>query len=462
MIDDRRFLHQHIKPVSIPRKRIVIGFIIGFGFAFALYSLLYMGRESLRIFSMTSQFDLWTMTAGEVWFFNLFIAYISAIFGQSACLGFWFNFPSMRYGKYKRKFTTAVNDQFNLNTFFLSWISKMAVVWAVFFGWTVFEGYYEIPLYPNYIHIFLLVIIVLFFNSWTTILRIYKKRSWKWFSVSFLSVTLLAFALSFVNLVNYKKIDHIILSNNLQYGYGLELPVIDTDRKYHVTDPQGGFIGMAYEEGGSTKLLFRANSPFEKYREVSMSEVMEQITECEGYIPSEVESYPNTGYYTLLADGRVRMAHINRLKKALRSIGIYRLYYSFTPVTFQQNPRYAESALKNVTGAHYSAKFYDDLWQSISEREKVEIRYVSKEKISVNNQLIAYEELKERVLSEVRRISPYNEPQGRYVILFYISDGMCYEDYLNILEACQTAVYEIREEDKPLHIIELTEDMIRN
>ena len=164
-----RFLHKDI--IAIPKSKLVTGIVTGVAFSLCLYLLLYMSRESLRIFSFTEQFELWILSTKEVWFYNLFIAYISAIFGQSVCMSWWFNYPSKRYGKYKKSLNPVINDLFNLNSFTLSWISKMALVWALFFGWTSFEGHYVIPLYPYYIHVFILIIVVLFFNSWIRIIQ---------------------------------------------------------------------------------------------------------------------------------------------------------------------------------------------------------------------------------------------------------------------------------------------------
>ena len=200
-----RFLHTEAKQIAVSKLRLILGVAAGVACSFCIYFLLYMGRESLRLFSHTEDFDLWVLSGKEVWFFNLFIAYISTIFGLSVCLMLWFGHPSAKYGKFKRSFAPAVNDLFNLNVYFLSWMTKLALVWGIFLGWTAFDGTYAVSLFPDYIHIFILIIVVLFFNSWITLLKTYKNRCLKWMGISFLIVSALAFALSSINITDYRK-----------------------------------------------------------------------------------------------------------------------------------------------------------------------------------------------------------------------------------------------------------------
>ena len=138
----KRILNIDPKIFKIPRIKLITGILIGLFYSFAFYSFLYLIREVFRILSVTEDYDLWILTDKEVDFYNLFFAFISVIISQSVCFAFWFDRPRGFFEKRHYRTTTIVNDQRVLNWYFLSWFSKLAIVFGIMFGLAFHGGFY--------------------------------------------------------------------------------------------------------------------------------------------------------------------------------------------------------------------------------------------------------------------------------------------------------------------------------
>ena len=146
----KNFLHKEPNFIELSRFRLIVGGILGLLYSFSFYSFLYIMRESFRILSVTEKYDLWVLTNKEVTFYNLFFAFLSVIIGQSVCFVFWFDQPKKIFGIRNHRKTAIINDQRFLNWYFLSWFSKLAVVFGLFFGFTFHGSWHLFSLYPDY------------------------------------------------------------------------------------------------------------------------------------------------------------------------------------------------------------------------------------------------------------------------------------------------------------------------
>jgi len=169
-----RFLHTDIAELRISRQRLIGGIVIGLLYAFALYGLLYMSREVMRMMSVTRNYDLWVMSNAEVNFYNLVFAFIAVIFGFSTGLLFCVERPRKVFGQLRYRRFSMLNDLRVLNWYFLSAYSKLAwglgAVYASFYCYRNFFYTYnpygnflqDDNLFPTYKLIYILIIIVLF------------------------------------------------------------------------------------------------------------------------------------------------------------------------------------------------------------------------------------------------------------------------------------------------------------
>jgi hypothetical protein len=175
-------------------------------------------REVARFFSITEKYDIWVLTDQEMNFYNLFFAYLSLIFAQSVCLSQWFGRIRRPFEKINLKKSSILNDQLFLNIFFLSWFFRLATLYALFIG-ILGAGFYVFSFYPKYNFMFIFMLIVLFLQTWNTIRRAYGRKAFKWMLYSAIIISVLAFAFSRINLVDYQKINEIVLNKNIAYKY---------------------------------------------------------------------------------------------------------------------------------------------------------------------------------------------------------------------------------------------------
>lgn len=220
-------LNKNKETLSIPRTKFFIGIASGLLFSFWLYAFLYMSREVFRFFSQTEYYDLLILSNREIFFYNLFFAFIAVIFGQSICFNYWFEKPRTLFHRSTWRRFSIVNDNRVLNWNFLSWFSKLAVVYGFFFCLTWNGGFIDFILFPDYSYIFALVVVVLYLQVWNTFRITFKKESKKWFLISLLVVSGLSFTFSQINFIDHKALNDKFLSKNIFAKYNLELPTSD-------------------------------------------------------------------------------------------------------------------------------------------------------------------------------------------------------------------------------------------
>jgi len=213
--------------ITISRTKLIVGIVSGLFFSFWLYAFLYMSREVFRFFSRTEYYDLLVLSDREIFFYNLFFAFIAVIFGQSICFSYWFEKPRDLFRKYNWRRVSIVNDNRALNWYFLSWFSKLAVVYGIFFCLTWDGGFVDFILFPDYAYIFVLVVVVIYLQVWNTFRITFKKESKKWFLISILVVSGLSLTFSQINFIDHKTFDDKFLSKNIFVKYNIELPSSD-------------------------------------------------------------------------------------------------------------------------------------------------------------------------------------------------------------------------------------------
>ncbi len=197
---------------EIPKSQLIIGLVVGLLYAFAFYSILYMSREIFRVFTFQFKNELLILTAKEVYFYNLFFAFIAVILAQSVCFNYWFSRPRRMFEVRHYRKTMIVHDQSVLNWYFLSWFSKLAVSFWIMFGLAFYNGFDVFSFYPDYKFMFILIVIVLFLQTWNSIRLTFKRHSFKWMLLTAFVISVLAFGLSRINLIDYKAINKIYTS----------------------------------------------------------------------------------------------------------------------------------------------------------------------------------------------------------------------------------------------------------
>jgi len=408
---------------------------------FALYGILYMTREILRMMSITSNYDLWILTDTEVSFCNLFFAFIALIFGQSVCFSFWFERPGKTFGQRLHKRISVINDQKVLNWFFLSAYSKLA--WGLGAVYASFYAYYSFfysnnphgnflddnTSFPTYNLVYILIIIVLFLQMWTTIRLVFKDKSLKWMFASMLILSVLAFGLSKINLIDYRAINASILKHNVQYSHKIELPDV-TD--YHVD---------YFRRGGRTNdIYFAQNSTEENGEPVILFEGEEKVFEA---ISNKIKT--GNSYYWIHEElylhfhRKIKMNQVWKVYEEMGKANFNKFGFVVVKTHYKNDKKYYQNHLISVRiSAQYMDTLIrppmDELYKGLKKMDDIiEIRQ-AKFGHFVDGVLLENEAFKSTISKRIRKSSP------KYVIKLYIKDDANIESYLQTLSLIKETV----------------------
>lgn len=430
----KNYLHNEPVFIKISRFRLIVGLIIGLLYSFAFYSFLYLFREVFRILSATENYDLWILTDKEVYFYNLFFAYISAIIAQSVCFTFWFDRPKTLYGKQNHRKASIINDQRVLNWSFLCWFSELAIAFGIMFGLAFQCGFYFFSFYPAYNYIFILIVIVLFLQTWITIRLTFKRISLKWMLSSIVVLSIIALGLSRINLIDYKAINQNYLQKNIHYNYNLELPETDSyERLYKRSLIENIYIVESkYQQANSEPIIVVDNE------KIAIEKLHEKIKDWQSFrskydIPFMV--------YRLHIHKAIKMDFVNQLKKELTKSGVVIIAYAVIPTNHEYDKRDCQgfsfsSILPNWDDDRLNPKaFYKDLdkIQNIIEIKQPEADYL------INDSLVKSNQIK----NTIKRLIQQNSD---YIIKFYVNDNVDFSDYFKVWSSVKEAVYELRNE----------------
>lgn len=188
--------------------------------SFSLYSFMYIVREVLRNWTYyNSRETMLVLTEGEHYFYNFFYACLACIIASGIVMDLILkrNLRHLRRAKHKR--LLLLNDQSALNAYFLSWFSKLALVYGLII--TINNGYTAIDFYDDYVYFFIALLIVLFLHQWLSLRRTFKRQSLQWMSIAIICIGLISFGFSRIDLINYR-----LFENNLvTHSYWLRLPL---------------------------------------------------------------------------------------------------------------------------------------------------------------------------------------------------------------------------------------------
>ncbi len=325
---------------SIPKSSLIIGIAIFVLYSFSLYALLYIARESFRLFTITAYYDLLVLSDKQVYFYNLFFAFIAVIFGQSVCFIYWFDKPRPLFSGHGGRQVSIVNDQRNLNWYFLFWFAQSLTLFGFFFYFASPGGYHVFSFFPDYAYIAVLLVIVLYLNTWITLRRYFKSGLRKWFLIVIIVLTAFAFTLSNINFIDYKRINELVLSKNIYHTYQLELPEVKL--VYANYEPY-----MYWNKSYVKDIFVVLNTDVSLSRKEPLIIIDHEIFSLDS-LKAELRSWKNIerSYMwpflrvPLSVDGRISMRKVDTLHRLLASIGINWVHYAVLPASRVYDDRY--------------------------------------------------------------------------------------------------------------------------
>jgi biopolymer transport protein ExbD len=415
----RKYFTPKTTVFKVSKTRIILGVAIGLFYAVIFYSLLYVFREGLRFVNVFGDFDIWVLSDKEVNTYNLLFAYLSIIIATSIAFQFVIDRPKQLFTKknYLRK--SIIIEQRLTSWCFLNTFGKIAFFIIILYGSGFKKGVYLLHLDSVYNYFFILVILVLFLQMWNSIRFVFKQNSLKWMLFSFIAMSIMAFALSKFNLIDYHKINKVYFDSDPYAKYDLQLPESDIYNKIGYDNKF--FIDKIYlvkeKHQDKTIIVFENEAiPLKK-----LANALVQTNNSR----REVEKPFTT--YQLFIDKDIKMATVNRLKSEIAKTGISRIVYAVLPKNRKYDPRYYKhyTINKKLQSAANDSTATDLNKKLNTYANKIVVEQSNSGDTYINDTLIDHGKIKQKLNELITK-------NKDYVVKYYINDNINYADYLKI------------------------------
>ncbi len=316
-----------------------IGVITGLVSAVVMYCFLSGIRDVIRFFPVLWAGEMSTMTSSELLFQNYMVAFISLLFGQGVCIQSWFLKPGNQAPIKHLGLRRVVHDQWNLWWYGISWLVKLGFLYAVLVFWRMYGEFHVSEISPHHGALLCLIVLVLFLNSWLTLVRLFKRKGQIWMMISCCVYGVLSFPLAHINVVNSEKIDQYFADHNTMYHYKMQLS-----------------SSSAYKYIYKKTFLFDtylAKSPIDGKLKISIDheefslEELRDITEMSLLSRQEVlRPYLTFRYFV---DNEMPMEMVRKVVVESMKIGVSKVAYAVFPDNQWPHPKYYCSSLLPVS-----------------------------------------------------------------------------------------------------------------
>lgn len=424
---NRRFYNSEVNFDSISKKKLVLSIILGLVSAIVIYSFFYIIRETDRVMSLDFENRPLTIEEGSRKLFNLFFAAISLIVGNSIAISFLMSRPQNLISRRNFKRNRIINDQAFLVPSFIYWFTK---IWFLF---CAFAFDYLGPKFLDYFFLpSILLIVVLYLDSWKSLSLVIKKNRWKIKMFHFVTFIFLTFVLSQLNVIDYKSIDESAFSAH---------PTIEV--------PESSFYNDNYQRRYYDNIVFKIyfnseNEPclFNAQNErIELYDIYKILKENEYQHPEELASRIAV---RLRVDKAIPIKFIKRFELELLHYNQLKIIYEtsndddLTSRFFNNQLRhYISPSLQDefpvlegmpprvpIWDFHKEHKFQDTLSLNISD------------KILLNKTRIPLASLSEELKNYI---------SSSTIFEYIYEDSTTYQDYINVFSAHKKALWELRD-----------------
>lgn len=413
--------------------KLVSGVVVTLLMSFVFYFFSCAMLEAFRLMTVTTEYDIWVTSEKERSFYQLFFAFVSVILAQSFCLAYWFDGPRRVFERGHRSAVQIVNGQRNLNWYFLYWFAKVLLCWFCIFS---FPGaFYAFSLYPDFKHLFILLIIVLFLHPWVAMRMAFIRKALKFMALSAVLVTVLAFGMSRINVVDYKSLDNAFLSRNVPHRYSLELPETDASMKMQRASLSKTVYLVQDKDAPEPQCLVIVDGKIVDLPTFSGSMEDWRLCHNEADIPLLT--------CCLIIDKKVKMRDVDEVLQALADIRFYRIQYAVVPRHRELDVRYYNFLALNAM--RLPIRFYgDSIYQKWVEGvgeipNQIMVTSLGAETYNVNGTLVEGTECKTVFKDLIQQ-------DLNYIIRFKVDDEILYGDYITVMASSMEALNDLKEE----------------
>ncbi|MDB9720390.1 hypothetical protein OAA67_00785 [Winogradskyella sp.] len=410
---------------SISKKKIVLSILLGLVAALLIYSFFYVFREAIRMLFLDFENRPLIIPETERQFYNLFFAAIAMILGNSMAISFLFSRPQNVFMRRHNIRAKIINDQMFLGPNFIHWFAKIWFLFGLFAA-----QFMDSAFITNFIAPSILLIVVLYLDSWKTFIRVIKKNRWKIQVAHLITFILLTFILSKIDSVDYKSYDKVMLASNPTINVPLSLYKKDN---YNLNYYGNVVFKMKFSSNTNVDLLNLSNNKIEFYE-----------------IHNIIEDWKKEVFYSdyskflikLRANKNILIRHIKEFELELFNDNHYKIIYevanddkttsrfSNNQIKYTISPSLQEALPQKgrpprVPGwdLYKEHRFKDTLSLHISDNIKIDGREIPLQTLS--------KKLKRHINKST-------------VIEYVYADSVTYQDYINVLSAHKIAVWELR------------------
>lgn len=422
----RRFYDSTINFKNISSKRLILAITIGLISALTIYSFFYVLAESFRV--MSSGFERFPSVLNETDrnYYNLFFAGLSLIFGNSIFILLIFSRPERIISRSNPNRRRILNDQIFLNFNFGYWFAKIGLVFGVFSMCCM-----EFNFMPNFKFLSLILLVVLYLESWKNLSRIYIKKRLKYQVLHLIILIILTFGLSRLNIVDYRAIDKGLLARNPI----VKLPFSNFYNDHRSRNYAELNIKVDLDENSQLKMFV-----YDHW--ILLNELPSIINSERAAIREELIPFLSV---RISANKNLNIKEIKKVEAELYSINQQKIIYDVLTDDLSSSRFDKRGVIKRISPFSLKYKDVNNIPQPpivIPQTSRIYtdtlVIDVGKE-IKVNNANIS----KEMLLRKFK-----NHINGNTIFRYNYTEKANYQDYINILSTHYQAAYDLRKREQ--------------
>lgn len=395
------------KKIQISKFRFWGGLIVSLLLSFSMYQFFIIGRDFLRLYTFSDNFNYLAFTDKELFFYNLFYAFLSLIIGQSYFLKIIFD-TNKKFGEKKIQFKRRriSHDQNILVWFFLTWFFRLATMYG-FFNMTGFGQnanyspvfYESISFSEEYPYLFVLIIIVLFLQSWQN-LGLTIQNYFRHLIISVVLISVIAFGFTNINLFDIESKFDKIHAENPYIKEKIQLPKVHFTETLSLRHKKKEFFITR-----DLKIIYNN----QKLDTITFAKILSE-TGQNGYYSAFKP------FFQLNVDENVSMKNLDKILRIINRNSNYQVAFSAYP---------KEMKLSKVIYQEHSVGLFEHQMYNKSENI-IALELTNENEILLHNNNISCTEIANTIAKEIVK-------NQDYIITIKLKENASISDYLKLL-----------------------------
>ncbi len=426
----RLFYDSRVSFNKIPINWIIISVVVGLLSALTIYNFFYVIRESFRVMTFGFANLPYTLTEEDRNSYNLFFAGLSVIFANSITINMLLSRPSNILSWRNPIRRRIVNDQVFLNFNFTYWFTKMGLCFFVFsmccldFDFSPYVGVLST-----------LLLLVLYFDSWKGLIRIFHRNRFKVQTIHFGVMLFLTFGLSKINTVNYKSIDKAAVESSPVYA----LPHSNFYDEFQFNNNPEVTINLELLDNGKLEIWYYGDR-------VTFYDIPSIIAAERASMREELIPYL---YVRISADRSLQIKHVKTVEKILYDIGQRNIIYNIYNEDLLSH-RFEKRGVKFKI-SHSIKNFNPDLDFIMPPSPQIEVllNYSQDFKDTLKVNIGTVIKLNDSITYKNDLVKKFKTHIASEILFEYSYEKECVlQDYISVLSSHKIAVNELRKQNQ--------------